>query len=142
MRCRWECVNLRTVGAILYWCEGSKRERDRRLEFVNSDPMMISVFMKYIRAMGVNEKRVRARITIHAQDDEALTKGYWKKVTELDGSNFLPTLVRSGSLSKKPLPHGTLTVRYNSIAFLREVKRDISDLEEKLLSGPNPARRT
>jgi hypothetical protein len=39
-------MNVEEAGALLYWCEGSKREEDRRVEFVNSDPKMDSVFMK------------------------------------------------------------------------------------------------
>ena len=37
------------IGTTLYWCEGSKRERDKGVEFVNSDDTMISIFMKYVR---------------------------------------------------------------------------------------------
>jgi hypothetical protein len=63
-------VDIQTVGAVLYWCEGSKREDDRRVGFVNSDPRMISVFMRYLHTKNIDERRIRARITLHVQDNE------------------------------------------------------------------------
>lgn len=128
-------MNLNEVGALLHWCEGSKQEEDYRVEFVNSDPDMISVFMKYVRAKGVEENRLRIRMGIHVQDDETDCKAYWKKVTGLQDSNFIATSMNKQSLSKKHLPHGTVAIRYNSIALLIETKRDISSIAESLLSN-------
>jgi hypothetical protein len=125
-------VDIATVGVILYWCEGSKREDDRRVEFVNSDPKMISVFMKYLRTRHVDEARIRARMTIHVQDDELECKEYWKKVTSLSDPNFISTVVKSPSFSKKPLRYGTIAIRYNSLQFLRQIKEEISNLAEEI----------
>jgi hypothetical protein len=123
-------VDIQTVGAVLYWCEGSKREIDCRVEFVNSDPTMISVFMDYLRTKNIHEGRIRARMTLHIQDDESKCKSFWKKVTSLEDTNFISTIVKSPSYSKKPLPYGTITIRYNSLALLRQIKEEISDLVE------------
>ena len=121
-------MDIQTVGAILYWCEGSKREKDCRVEFVNSDPRMISVFMKYLRTKDVDESRIRARMTVHIQDDAEECKDYWKKVTSLNDANFISTVVKSPSFSKKPLRYGTIAIRYNSLRLLRQIKEEISDL--------------
>jgi hypothetical protein len=126
-------MDIQTIGAVLYWCEGSKREIDCRVEFVNSDPKMIAVFMRYLRTKDVDESRIRARMTIHVQDDEAECREYWKKITSLHDSNFISTVVKSPSFSRRPLPHGTLAVRYNSLRLLREIKEEISDLAENVL---------
>jgi hypothetical protein len=125
-------VEIYLVGALLYWCEGSKRERDRRVEFVNSDPRMISIFMKYLRATGIYEERLKIRMTIHVQDDENECKKFWRAVTGTDDSNFLATIVKPPSVSRKPLPYGTVTVRYNSVALLRQINKDISELVESI----------
>jgi len=126
-------VDINSVGTILYWCEGSRRERDYRIEFVNSDPVMIRVFMKYLRTKGVDEKRIRARISIHEQDDVTECVEYWKGVTSLHDSNFLTASVRKTSPARVPLPYGTITIRYNSIALLRQVKAEISAMGQELL---------
>jgi hypothetical protein len=123
-------MNIRTIGAILYWCEGSKREKDCRVEFVNSDPEMISLFMRYLRSKRIEEARIRARMAIHVQDDELVCKDFWKKVTSLEDANFMSTIVKSPSYSRKPLPYGTLTIRYNSLSLLRQIMGEIYALVE------------
>lgn len=125
-------MDIRDVGTILYWCEGSKRERDRRIEFVNSDPKMISIFMKYLRTKGIDEERIRIRMLIHPQDNEAACRKYWKTVTSLKDSNFISSLLRKSSMVKKPLPYGFVTIRYNSVELLREVNGDISELIRRI----------
>jgi len=132
-------MDIEEVGALLYWCEGSKREDDRRVEFVNSDPKMVAVFMKYIRAKGVDEGRLRIRLGIHVQDNERECKKYWMGVTGLSDSNFISTVVKGHSLCRKPLPHGTVTIRYNSLALLREIKNEISVMAEGLAQCRIPA---
>ena len=125
-------MDINEVGTLLYWCEGSKREEDYRVEFVNSDSKMVAVFMKYIRAKGVDEKRLRLRLAIHIQDDESECKKYWIELTGLNDSNFMSTIVKKRSSWKKHLPYGTLTIRYNSISLLREIKAEISSMAERL----------
>jgi hypothetical protein len=130
-------MDLQTIGAVLYWCEGSKREKDCRIEFVNSDATMISIFMRYLRTKDIEEARIRARMAIHVQDDETECREYWKKVTSLKDSNFISTVVKSPSFTMNPLPYGTVTIRYNSLQLLRQVKREISHLKKEI-SSPNP----
>ncbi|HEV2225753.1 MAG TPA: hypothetical protein VGR56_02995 [Nitrososphaerales archaeon] len=125
-------MNLKIVGILLYWCEGSKRERDRRVEFVNSDPKMIAVFMKYLRTKDIDEERIRVRMMLHRQDDELQCRNFWKKVTSLDDSNFISTVVKKTSLVRHPLPHGTITIRYNSLELLRLINCEIRELIERI----------
>ena len=126
-------MDLNSVGTILYWCEGSKRDRDCRVEFVNSDPTMIRVFMRYLRTKGIEEKRVRARLSLHGQDDARECQEYWKAITSLGDANFLKPSLRKTSPSRTLLPHGTITIRYNSIALLRQIKEEISNMAQTLL---------
>jgi hypothetical protein len=125
-------VDIKEAGALLYWCEGSKRERDCRVEFVNSDPQFVSIFMRYIRAMGIDEKRLRLRMEIHTQDAEQSCRKYWKGIIVASDSNFIATSVRTTSIIRKPLPYGTITIRYNSLAFLQTIKKEILELAERL----------
>ncbi len=125
-------MDIQTIGAVLYWCEGSKREKDCRVEFVNSDPRIISVFMRYLRTKDINEARIRARMTIHIQDDEMECKDYWKKVTSLNDDSFISTVVKSPSFTRNPLPHGTVAIRYNSLSLLRHINEEISNLAQEI----------
>jgi hypothetical protein len=128
-------MDIKTVGVVLYWCEGSKREKDCRVEFVNSDPIIISFFMMYLRTKKIDEARIRARMTIHVQDNEGECREYWKKVTSLKDANFISTVVKSPSFSKKPLRYGTIAIRYNSLQLLRQVKEEISSLAAEISTG-------
>jgi hypothetical protein len=67
---------------------------------------------------------------IHIQDDEEECKNYWKGVTGLRDSHFIATVVKKQSISRKHLLHGTVTIRYNSLALLREIKKEISAMTE------------
>ena len=120
-------MNIQTIGTILYWCEGSKRERDRRVEFVNSDSSMVLLFMKYLRTKNIDEKRLRARMMLHETDDESECKNYWRNITGINESCFLPSVIftRGNGKHLNRLPHGTLTIRYNSLKLLREINTDI-----------------
>jgi len=126
-------MDLNSVGTTMYWCEGSKRDRDYRVEFVNSDPAIIKVFMKFLRTKGIEERRLRARVSVHDTDDIQECEEFWMRVTSLGPPNFLLASVRRTSPARTPLPHGTLTIRYNSIELLRSIKNDISELSRRLL---------
>ena len=126
----------------MYWCEGSKRKRDRRVEFVNSDPDMLRVFMRYLRFKRVEERRIRARMMIHIQDVEDECREFWQGVTGLGESNFISTVVRPQGKAKKHLPYGVLTIRYNSVELLSEVKSDIKNLTDILVSRTGPPTRS
>ena len=130
-------MDIRTVGALLYWCEGSKRLEDRRVEFVNSDPRMIMVFLKYLRSLDVEEDRIKLRMALHSQDDETSCREYWKSITKLANSNFISTILKRSSTAKKHVPHGTMTVRYNSVNLLRIVSADVSRVVSELLLNPS-----
>ena len=124
-------MDIDEVGTILYWCEGSKRELDCRVEFVNSDPKMVSIFLRFLRSRGVDESRLKIRMANHVQDDENTCREFWKKVTGLVNRNFIATVVKAPSIARKPLPYGTVTIRYNSLELLRQIKEDISRVIER-----------
>jgi hypothetical protein len=93
---------------------------------------MISIFMRYLRSKNIDEARIRIRMAIHSQDDETVCKEYWRNVTSLNDSNFISTVVKSPSFTTNPLPYGTVTIRYNSLQLLRQIKKEISDIVEEI----------
>ena len=91
--------------------------------------------MKYLRARGIEESRIRARVSLHEQDSVTEYQAYWKEVASLDDSNFLAASIRRTRTTKALLPHGTLTIRYNSIALLKQIKTEIANLATELLQS-------
>lgn len=79
---------LQTYCSILYWAEGGKFT-DNRLEFTNSDPLMIELFLKLLRKVfGVDESKLRVNVHIHEYHKDAEQKDYWSKITNIPLEQF------------------------------------------------------
>jgi transposase len=96
------------AGAIAYWCEGAKSKPHRRseqLDFINSDPQLISFFLRFLTVAGVTPDRVICRVHIHESADVAAAQQFWLDLTGLPAEQFRrPTLKR----------HNPKTVRKNT----------------------------
>ena len=96
------------AGAIAYWCEGSKSKPHRRCDqvgFINSDPQLISFFLRFLAVAGVTSDRLVCRLQIHQSADVAAAQQFWLDVTGLPAEQFQrPTLKR----------HNPKTVRKNT----------------------------
>ena len=96
------------AGAIAYWCEGAKNKPYRRLDsvkFINSDPGLIKLFLRFLALAGVTPDRLICRISIHESADVATAHKFWLDVTGIPEVQFRrPTLKR----------HNPRTVRKNT----------------------------
>ena len=95
------------AGAIAYWCEGAKSKSHRRSDrvtFINSDPGLIRLFLRFLEATGTARADLSFRIYIHESADVASAQRFWLEVTEAPADQFrTPTLKR----------HNPKTVRKN-----------------------------
>lgn len=96
------------AGAIAYWCEGAKNKpyrRSDRVDFINSDPAMISFFLRFLDIAGVSRERLVFALSIHETADIDAAQRFWLAVTGADPSQFnRPVLKR----------HKPTTVRKNN----------------------------
>ncbi|WP_405894310.1 hypothetical protein OG272_20270 [Streptomyces sp. NBC_00104] len=79
------------VGVGLYWAEGSKDKPYRRtevLQFINSDPNMIRLFLSWLTLLGVTRDRLTLRVSIHESADVEAAERYWADVVGVDVSAF------------------------------------------------------
>lgn len=99
---------LRLLGAVAYWCEGTKAkpwEPNRcRVTFVNSDPMLILLFIRFVELMGEDRRGLKFRVSIHESADAVAAGRWW---AELVGVPF--EIFRRPTLKT----HNPSTVRYN-----------------------------
>lgn len=62
--------DLKIAGIMLYWTEGAKINPERRwytLDFSNSDPRMVKLFLKFLREIcGINEQKLRVYLYCYA----------------------------------------------------------------------------
>jgi transcriptional regulator with XRE-family HTH domain len=98
---------LRIAGAVAYWCEGAKGKPWRRgdnIAFINSDPGLIKLFLRFLGATGVEAERITYRLSIHESADIAAAERFWAEVTGVDASQFKRATLKS---------HNPKTVRKN-----------------------------
>jgi transposase len=95
------------AGAIAYWCEGAKNKpnrKDDRVMFINSDPALITFFLRFLDTTGVSRADLILRVYIHENADVEAAQQFWLEVTGTQPSQFRrPTLKR----------HNPKTIRKN-----------------------------
>ena len=104
---------LKIGGLMLYWGEGSKKS-DNGIDFANSDPIMISYFLKFFRTIyNPTEKRLRALLYTYHDNNIPEQIKYWSNITKIPVSQFSKPYTRSTSQQKHDkMPHGLVHVRY------------------------------
>jgi hypothetical protein len=96
------------VGLALYWAEGTKSKpwaiRDR-VTFVNSDPCVIAVFMRWLALVGVGLDQCRFRVAIHESADVPGAEKYWADFVGFDVATIYRSTIKR---------HQPKTTRYNT----------------------------
>ncbi|MGW7525627.1 hypothetical protein [Streptomyces sp. NPDC054783] len=95
------------TGVALYWAEGAKdKPYDRRenVQFVNSDPGVIRIYLAWLDLLGVERDRLRYRVMIHATGDVEGAKHFRAELVGVDASVFQRTTIKK---------HNPKTVRKN-----------------------------
>jgi hypothetical protein len=96
------------AGAIAYWCEGAKNKphrRSDRIDFINSDPLMIKFFLRFLETAGVAPDRLVFRISIHETADLAAAEHFWLETIDIQNAQFSRPLIKR---------HKPRTVRKNT----------------------------
>ncbi|MFH8453494.1 hypothetical protein ACH4CD_30130 [Streptomyces fungicidicus] len=95
------------AGVALYWAEGAKDKpyaRRENVQFVNSDPGVIRLYLAWLDLLGVERDRLRYRVMIHVSADVEGAKSYWADLLGVDASLFQRTTLKK---------HNPKTVRKN-----------------------------
>ncbi len=69
------------VGTALYWAEGAKSKpyaKREFLQFINSDPDVIRVYMRWLRHLGWTNDDCSFSVSIHETSDAAAAEQYWR----------------------------------------------------------------
>ncbi|MFE0652910.1 hypothetical protein ACFVZH_30500 [Streptomyces sp. NPDC059534] len=79
------------AGVALYWAEGTKDKtycRRESLQFVNSDPNVVAVYLRWLDLLGVTRDRLRFRVSIHESADVAEAERFWAELAGVDRATF------------------------------------------------------
>ncbi|MFF3545000.1 hypothetical protein ACFYXD_24490 [Streptomyces platensis] len=85
------------AGAALYWAEGAKDKpykRREHVQFVNSDPGVIEVFLAWLRLLGVEPDRIAYRVMIHVTADVEAAERYWAALVGVDVAALQKTTIK------------------------------------------------
>ncbi len=96
------------AGAIAYWCEGTKSKpsrRNDRVAFINSDPALIRLFLRFLAIVGIERDRLVFRVYIHENADTGAAQRFWLRTTGATRDQFRPTTLKR---------HNPKTVRKNA----------------------------
>ena len=100
--------DLLLLGAAIYWCEGAKSKpwrRDDHVQFINSDPGLLALFLRFLELCGVERRVPRYRVSIHETADVPAAERWWAATLDLP-------LERFGRATLKK--HNPTTVRRNT----------------------------
>ncbi|NEA41662.1 hypothetical protein [Streptomyces sp. SID11385] len=99
---------LQTAGVALYWAEGMKdkgRASRRAIQFTNSDPNVILVFLRWLELHEVARDRWHLHLAIHETADAEGAKTFWAELTGVPAEEFTRTTIKR---------HNPLTNRQNT----------------------------
>ncbi|MFJ8110281.1 hypothetical protein [Streptomyces sp. NPDC096132] len=96
------------AGVALYWAEGAKDKsysRRERLHFINSDPNVISFFLRWLDTLGVERERLRFRVSIHESANVKDAEEFWAGLAGVE-----PSALQKATIKK----HNPKTSRKNT----------------------------
>jgi hypothetical protein len=125
-----EKESLKIAGLIAYLCEGTKLRKNKRykntyyyaIEFTNSDPFLIKLFVEFLKTIIiVEESKLKCQIFIYNDLKKENLESFWSKVTGIQLNNFNKTIIlRPKNMINKLNLRGTCKLRYyNKNAFLK-----------------------
>jgi hypothetical protein len=133
-----EDEKLKMAGIMLYWAEGFKAASAPGIDFANSDPRMIVVFMAFLRTVcGIDETRLRIYLYCYANQKPFELIDFWSKLTGIPAGQFTKPYVRQDFQESKigKMPHGLIHIRYHDKKLLFLLKDWIEEYSKKCASA-------
>lgn len=106
---------LKLAALMLYWAEGVKGGKECTVDFVNSDPKMILIFLKFLRNVcGVDERKLRVLLYCYANQDIDQLIEYWSSLMLIPKSQFQKPYIRQNfNPNGRRMLYGLVHIRYN-----------------------------
>lgn len=108
------------IASLSYECEGGKSEFGS-LEFTNSDPMLVKIFLSALRkSFTLDESKFRVAMHLHGYHDEKVEKEFWMTVTGIPQTKFIKTFHKHESgINKKEGYRGCVQIKYFDVSIKR-----------------------
>ncbi len=130
---------LHSVGIMLYWCEGTHREKRGRLvntlAFTNSNERMLIIWLRFLREIcHVRKEKIRVRLYLHPYQNVGRLRRHWSKVLGVPLQQFENVTVTKQRHSKRNRPdyQGTVKIKVHSQALVQQLLFLIGDVQRRL----------
>lgn len=112
---------LLVAGLMLYYGEGAKT--GNTVDFANSDPMLLRLFLKFLRIIcGVDTKRLRFYLYCFSDQDSGSLMRFWCSHLGVESGQFTKPYVRSTlNKGKRTMKNGVLHIRYSDKRLLEKI---------------------
>jgi hypothetical protein len=122
------------ICSLLYWGEGAIFSN--RVEFTNSDPKMVKVFLDSLCiGFGIDRLKIKVNLHLHKYHDELKQKKMWCNLLEISPNQFNKTFWKENSGKIKRLNYpGCIRICYNSKEIVDKIKSFYDQLSIKI--GP------
>ena len=114
----------KTLLAMLYWAEGAKSPKSGAFMFVNTDPLLLKLYITTLRnAFSITESRFRIGLQLHSYHDPEQAINYWSELLQIPKSQFWKIYVKKRSEHKKFRENfqGMCSIYYGSKAIREEL---------------------
>lgn len=110
--------------SLLYWCEGEKSKNDQTLVFTNSDPTLVSAYLRTLRkGYLIEENKLRVCVHLHPYHNLEEQLLFWSKITKIPLAQFSkPYQKRNGGRNVRKGYAGCASVRYYDVTVARQVQ--------------------
>ncbi len=113
---------LKLCCSLINWCEGGKKD-ERRIQFTNSDPQLIKLFLCLFRqSYPIDESKFRVCIHLHDYHVAKDQIAYWSKITNIPTKQFLKPYVKD-NIGKRihDKYQGCVQIRYYDAKICRDL---------------------
>lgn len=121
------------IASLSYECEGGKNNFGV-VEFTNSDPVLVSLFLGGLRkSFKLDETKFRVVMHLHSYHNEDKEKKFWSEVTSIPESKFTKTFQKQESgINKKVGYRGCVQIKYFDVSIKRTLLASKAILAKKM----------
>jgi len=126
---------LLVAGAMLYYGEGAKT--GQTVDFANSDPRMLKIFIKFLREIcGIDEKKLRFYLYCFSNQNSGELIRYWSKLLKASTEQFTkPYIKEANPKQTRVMSYGVLHIRYSDSRLLSRILSINDEISDRFLKN-------
>ena len=128
---------LKLAGLMLYWSEGYKSSKSSGIDFANSDPDMIKVFVKFLRVIyRIDKKRFRVLLYCYSNQNVSSLIDFWSKLTDIPKKQFSKPYIRKNFYENgRKMQYGMVHIRYADKKLFLSIMKSIEKMKSIICVG-------